>query len=542
MKITNICNRLLRSIIIFVFIIGNVVAVIAMQQASSSDVVMSENPSNNNNNNAEQPQNCSDLRNQLMVGLSSNHPEMIIDAMDKFFDFIPLAYKVDASEAFYHSLLYVFFLSTGYDVQAERPSGDGYSDMMVIPANQSRYYIFEYKISDNRQKTPLLRKEHNQQVMINGMRQIFENDYYGMLHQHGKPFTFFSTFFSSVKWLDKNIVKEKTIDDGFGNISSLVLGVSRLPVTLKLTNIKASNEIPIQIPFQAVPQSGSGVNVKHTEYMQYITLNNFEEMLVKKLDNFDNELSLRGDDEEHVNLKNIREALEACEVPKFLKNIDCLLKSIPCKLRGTSINYYKALLLAIFYAAGLNVELKSNHFLIKASDKTYRIWSEFSSGKAPDTIKDEMERKFRDFVNSFEVKDEVFIGLSVNQPVKSSGVKRKMGASSTYNKTKTQKIEKSDRMSLSTDTEEGTPSIPKVSLHAKGTSKRELRGYALHYSGENFFCLDENKTPYVLSGTQTSLQPSSPITPQKPHQSTASVFRGTPKKLEFNEEKTGSGD
>jgi hypothetical protein len=63
--------------------------------------------------------------------------------------------------------------------------------MMVIPANKSRYYIFEYKISDNRQKTPFLRKEHNQQVMINGMRQILENDYYGMLHQHNKSFTFF---------------------------------------------------------------------------------------------------------------------------------------------------------------------------------------------------------------------------------------------------------------------------------------------------------------------------------------------------------------
>jgi hypothetical protein len=95
----------------------------AMQEPSSSDIIMLENPSNNNNNNnnAEQPQNFSDLRNQLMFGLSSNHPEMIIDAMDKFFDFIPLDYKVDASEAFYHSLLYVFFLSTGYDVQAERP-------------------------------------------------------------------------------------------------------------------------------------------------------------------------------------------------------------------------------------------------------------------------------------------------------------------------------------------------------------------------------------------------------------------------------------
>lgn len=547
MKNVNICNWFFRNIILFGFVVGDPIAVMAMQELSS-DIIMIENPGSNNNNiNENQSQLFSNLRNQLMVGLLKNHPEMIIDAMDKFLELIPLDYQGNASESFYHSLMYIFFLSTGYDVQAERPSGDGYSDMMVIPRDKSRFYIFEYKISDPRhiRSRELSAADFTKNIMICGMRQIFDNDYYGMYHQCEKPFTFFAGLFARRYSLTtyKTFSGGATRDDqglgGFKNISSLVLGVVPSPITLRLSKIQAGTEALVQIYEKTTEQGLSKIMVKHTLYKKYLTLDSFDEILIKKSNNFDQAMNTPRDYEEPINFKKIREALNVCDMPKFLKNIDCLLKSVPLKLRGVKTEYYQALLLAIFYAAGLDVKLEADHFMIKISDKIYRIWTEFSSGKTDDMIKALIEDKFKSCVHTCQVKDEFFIGLNVNQPGKEiAGIKRKMTSSVHQDKRKALKEEQSQNIEEASAPSKASVETKKEkegSQQAKGTSKRELRGYALRCINDSFFCLDDNKTAYNFSGAQTSLQLSSPVTPQKPYVRPSDAPKGAPRKLEFEE-------
>lgn len=363
--------------------------------------------------NAMEEKRVSDFLQQLNYGFQYNNPGEIAGSLDKLIDKIPQWMRDrNQKEAFYHSLAHTLIRFTNNFVKSDTPAGSGFTDSFIQTKDESKKsYILEFKIEEKKTR------ESQVSENIKALKQIFNRDYYKEHQQDDIPMTLAAISF----YKDK---EQKKINDQFKNLTCSAL-------LLKIREKSLIGHV-----FKDVGATGNwsvgDELVRHSRCEEVIDQDSWKDLHINKSLVDQKHDFIKNIEFYNINLQKIRKSIELNNIPLFMKNMECILHSIPCHLRCETKTYYQAILYTTLICAGLDVDVLNDEetkdcITIEFQDKKIKIYCFFSkNGDASneDYILPRDLQKYicEKFDNEKTEKNTTVIGLSITKPTKKSKI------------------------------------------------------------------------------------------------------------------------
>ncbi len=310
---------------------------------------------------------------KINYGLTENKIELITDGLDDFFSALPseLMSAENDKEFFYHALAHTVFRLTGHRVLSELPTGAGELDTCIETKDHKYLYIFEFKrefkyikkISPKIGDTKSEKIEHSPKetatIAQEALRQIFDRDYYKEHHQDGIPMTFAGIAFHGPRESSKSI--------DYTNFTCGALSIKQDPTTWRV--------YPFLQPKKPIADHGDDKKIKRVldECWELFKVTPSEK-------SFD---SLPKPTNYHKNLENIHSGFVKIDVdnrvPLIMKNIECIIHSIPWPLKSAlNTKYISAIIYTALLCAGMDPKLVDNKIKVETIRGPFTFIPQFS--------------------------------------------------------------------------------------------------------------------------------------------------------------------
>lgn len=330
---------------------------------------------------------------QLKNALKCNDIFTITQSFDNLIKLIPQELQdPNHNEGFYHSLIHTLLRFTDYTVYSDIPTGSGEADTYIRTADN--IYLFEFKINEKNAQ-----EKRQKSIILDALKQIFENDYYKQNHQDDVPMTLAGISFHGAS----NYLK---IKDNFTHLSCASLELKKNPSTLRA--------YPFTQPNQSIGD--------HNEAPSLCIFKNWNQFFVQKDDSMDDAQEVIDDpyssiDTYHPNLRNIQKGLLSNDIPLLVKNIECILHAIPWSLRKFNNEYFQAIFYTSLLCAGIQPTLQDNVITIQKSEQKYKLISFFTKNPMIQKVKKDLLKKFPEYITQDDLNEnQTVIMLNINQP------------------------------------------------------------------------------------------------------------------------------
>lgn len=273
---------------------------------------------------------------KINYGFVKNDICAITNGLNYFFNRLTFELKPENDkEALFHSLTHILFRLTDHLVISEKASGAGELDTFVQNKNKKNIYIFEFK------RVKRKKQESQEVIAKQALRQIFEKDYYKEHHQDGIPMTFVGMAF-----------QEATSRNNFQNFVCGSLSVGQNPISLKVSPYSDSKIViaqhrKIDEIFKYVDEHWSEVGISSLRESSYKIPSKYAKSNIY-----------------HNNLKNILLGIATKDIPLIIKNIECIIHSIPWSLRLANKQYYSAVVYTVLLCAGVKTRYENGKIIV----------------------------------------------------------------------------------------------------------------------------------------------------------------------------------